>query len=135
MTNTTASASQRYRELRKEPKHLLITMHIGYGGLLKRAEYAKWTKDQLIQAVIEDEQAAKTAEPTALTGKLTDTELDTLLTKLASAHGKLFRRFMPGGDVAYPNPAYRPVKDTFDEFTQLIEDTADQLHARNCQKA
>lgn len=42
------------KELSKLSKAQLIDRHIANGGLMGRAEYARWTKDELLSAVIED---------------------------------------------------------------------------------
>ena len=49
-------AIERYKELAKLPKAQLAQMHAANGGLMGLAVYQKWTKDELLRAVIEDEQ-------------------------------------------------------------------------------
>lgn len=50
MTNTS-----RIKELAKLPKWQLVNMHVASGGLMGAATYAKWTKDELVNAVAGDE--------------------------------------------------------------------------------
>ena len=51
-------ADQRIKELAKLPKWQLAQMHKSNGGLMPLADYQKWTKDELLSAVIEDEGLA-----------------------------------------------------------------------------
>ena len=46
---------QRIKELARLPKWQLAQMHKANGGLMGLAVYQKWTKDELLRAVIEDE--------------------------------------------------------------------------------
>ena len=45
----------RYKQLAKLPKWQLVNMHVANGGLMGRGTYAKWTKEELINVVLEDE--------------------------------------------------------------------------------
>jgi len=47
--------TSRDRELRKLPKHQLVSIHVANGGLMGAATYSKWTKDELINIILEDE--------------------------------------------------------------------------------
>lgn len=46
---------QRASELARFPKWKLAEMHKAYGGLMPLAIYRKWTKDELVNAVLQDE--------------------------------------------------------------------------------
>lgn len=46
---------KRYSELRKLPKATLAQMHVRNGGIMGLRTYLQWTKDELINAVLEDE--------------------------------------------------------------------------------
>lgn len=46
----------RIKELAKLPKWQLAQMHKSNGGLMPLATYQKWSKDELLNAVIEDER-------------------------------------------------------------------------------
>ena len=50
---------QRIKELAKLPKWQLAQMHTANGGLMGLAVYQKWSKDELLRAVIEDETLAE----------------------------------------------------------------------------
>jgi hypothetical protein len=43
-------------ELAKMSKYDLARMHRANGGLMTLAEYLQWTKDELVNAVMEDQQ-------------------------------------------------------------------------------
>jgi nucleoid-associated protein YejK len=43
------------QELRKLPKGTLAEMHKANGGLMLLSEYRRWSKDELVSAVLEDE--------------------------------------------------------------------------------
>jgi len=45
-----------YRELRKLSKRQIAQMHIDNGGCMLLSEYMKWTKDELIAEVLEDQR-------------------------------------------------------------------------------
>jgi hypothetical protein len=47
------------RELRKLPKKQIAQMHIDNGGCMLMSEYMKWTKDELIAEVLEDQQTSE----------------------------------------------------------------------------
>jgi hypothetical protein len=47
--------SARVKELAKMSKLDLVCMHIENGGLMGYQEYAKWSKDELINTVLQDE--------------------------------------------------------------------------------
>lgn len=49
---------KRVKELATLPKAQLARMHKANGGLLPLATYQKWTKDELLSAVLEDEKLA-----------------------------------------------------------------------------
>jgi hypothetical protein len=46
----------RERELRRFPKATLASMHKANGGLMPLATYLKWSKDELVSAVMDDER-------------------------------------------------------------------------------
>lgn len=46
---------KRIRELARMTKSVLARMHKQNGGLMPLADYLKWTKDELVNAVLEDE--------------------------------------------------------------------------------
>ena len=48
--------AKRYRELRKVPKATLAQWHAANGGVMGVQVYIQWTKEELINAVMEDEQ-------------------------------------------------------------------------------
>ena len=50
---------QRIKELARMPKGQLAQMHKTNGGLMPLSTYQKWTKDELLSAVIEDERIAE----------------------------------------------------------------------------
>jgi hypothetical protein len=45
----------RIKQLAKLPKAQLAQMHAANGGLMGLATYMKWTKDELVDAVAQDE--------------------------------------------------------------------------------
>ena len=47
--------AKRYNELRKLPKRELAEMQHNRGGLLAVAEYMRWTKEELIDAILDSE--------------------------------------------------------------------------------
>lgn len=47
----------RYKYLSKKPKAELAQMHVANGGLMGLATYMKWTKDELVSILLEDEEA------------------------------------------------------------------------------
>jgi hypothetical protein len=47
--------NERERELQKLRKPQLVQMHVRNGGLMGVETYMKWTKQELINAVLEDE--------------------------------------------------------------------------------
>jgi len=49
------TATIRDRELRKLPKHELVRIHVNNGGLMGAATYSKWTKDELVSIILQDE--------------------------------------------------------------------------------
>lgn len=53
MSHTAGDA--RIRELSRMTKRELAQMHAANVGLMSMADYLKWTKDELIRAVCEDE--------------------------------------------------------------------------------
>ena len=52
---TTTDPKQRIRELTRTPKADLARMHVRNGGLMGLQTYLRWSKDELINAVLEDE--------------------------------------------------------------------------------
>ena len=46
---------QRRKALEKTPKYQLASMHAANGGLMGVTTYLQWTKDELVNAVLEDE--------------------------------------------------------------------------------
>ena len=59
-----------YRELRQLPKKQIAQMHIDNGGLMLLSEYMKWTKDELIAEVLEDQRVIKSAPDNDDTARL-----------------------------------------------------------------
>lgn len=58
MTNVYIShmdVSKRVAELNAMPKDMLARMHVNYGGLMGFNTYLKWTKDELVNTVLQDE--------------------------------------------------------------------------------
>ena len=51
----TTDARARAAELRKTPKATLVGMHINRGGLMGREVYRRWTKDELVNVILECE--------------------------------------------------------------------------------
>ena len=49
---------KRYHELRNLPMATLVSMHIANGGLMARATYMTWTKEEIITEILEDESYA-----------------------------------------------------------------------------
>lgn len=47
--------SKRVAELSKMTKAQLAQMHVNYGGLMGFANYVKWSKDELVNTVLQDE--------------------------------------------------------------------------------
>ncbi len=47
--------SDRIAQLYKMTKDQLARMHVANGGLMGYATYRKWTKDELVNAILEDE--------------------------------------------------------------------------------
>jgi hypothetical protein len=45
----------RAKELRKLPKPTLVQMHLNNGGLMGRAVYMKWKREELVTEILEDE--------------------------------------------------------------------------------
>lgn len=54
---------QRTRELSRMPKNVLAHMHKQNGGLMPLATYQKWTKDELVNTVLEDEGYGTLSHP------------------------------------------------------------------------
>ena len=51
MTDT----ATRIREIERTPKATLARMHVANGGLMGLPTYLKWSKDELVRIVLEDE--------------------------------------------------------------------------------
>lgn len=49
---------KRIREISRMTKRELAMLHVRNGGLMGLSVYLKWTKDELINAIISDETAA-----------------------------------------------------------------------------
>lgn len=49
---------KRIREISQMPKTTLARMHLANGGLMPLADYLRWSHDELVKAVIEDETGA-----------------------------------------------------------------------------
>lgn len=50
-----AARDARIKELQRMSKFVLANMHIARGGLMPLADYLRWTHDELVTAVIDDE--------------------------------------------------------------------------------
>jgi hypothetical protein len=44
-------------DLSRKPKHELARIHVQQGGLMGLAVYLKWRKDELVNAILECQQA------------------------------------------------------------------------------
>jgi len=56
MTNPFARwNADRAKELNRMSKRELAAMHVQYGGLLGFLTYAKWSKDELVNTILQDE--------------------------------------------------------------------------------
>ena len=51
---------KRIKELARLPKSTLAQMHKANGGLMPLVTYQKWTKDELVATILEDERLAHT---------------------------------------------------------------------------
>ena len=49
---------QDYKTLNKLSKYELAAMHVRNGGLMGLPTYLKWTKDELISVILEDQRLA-----------------------------------------------------------------------------
>ncbi len=53
--DATEHDQDRVRQIERMPKAALARLHVANGGLMGLATYLKWTKDELVSVVLQDE--------------------------------------------------------------------------------